>query len=175
MFMKKVSFLSIPFLIILSIFFFNNFFSEEGVNYSEEGVNYSEEGVNYSEHKVIVYKSSSCGCCENYISLLEQKGYKVETIVSSDMASIKKDYGIPSEIESCHTSIFDNYVVEGHVPLEAIDKLLLEKPDVEGIGLAGMPAGSPGMSGIKRESFVVYSFNNYNTSIYWQEKENLEK
>ena len=68
--------------------------------------------------------------------------------------------GIPEPMGSCHTTMIGQYVIEGHVPIKAIDKLLAEKPAVKGIALPGMPMGSPGMNGAKEEPFVVYSFGN---------------
>ena len=55
----------------------------------------------------------------------------------------------------------DGYVVEGHVPATEIYRLLAERPDVIGIAVAGMPAGSPGMEieGIDVEPFEVVTFD----------------
>jgi hypothetical protein len=75
------------------------------------------------------------------------------------LALVKKTHNIPSGGESCHTSIIGDYVVEGHVPLEAIEKLLAEKPDIVGIGLAGMPIGTPGMPGRKTAPYEVYQLS----------------
>ncbi len=108
--------------------------------------------------KVTVYKSPTCGCCVNYISLLEKRGYEVEVIETQDMASVKQQYNISSDMESCHTSIFGDYVVEGHVPFNVVAKLLEEKPDIRGIALPDMPAGSPGMPGFKKRSFYYLCF-----------------
>ena len=160
--MKKISFLLIFSSIVIAIIYFNNSSSPE------EGYSPVTE-INSSIQKVIVYKSASCGCCANYISLLEQEGYEVETIITSNMSSIKEKYNIPNNMEACHTSIFGDYVVEGHVPFAAINKLLREEPDIRGISLAGMPLGSPGMSGTKKEPFIVYTLEEQGTSIYWQE------
>jgi hypothetical protein len=44
--------------------------------------------------------------------------------------------------------VVDGYLVEGHVPLAAIDRLLARGPAIDGIALPGMPAGSPGMGGV---------------------------
>jgi len=93
----------------------------------------------------------------------------VETIATEDMTNIKQEYGISSDMESCHTAVFGNYVVEGHVPFEAIEKLLEEKPDIRGIALPEMPAGSPGMPGVKGEPFTVYALSDQEPSIYWQQ------
>ena len=75
-------------------------------------------------------------------------------------------HNIPSELESCHTTEVAGYFVEGHVPVEAIDKLLEEKPDIDGIALPGMPAGSPGMGGLKTEDFVIYALKDGEASVF---------
>jgi hypothetical protein len=49
------------------------------------------------------------------------------------------------------------YVIEGHVPLAAIDLLLRQRPDIVGITLPGMEAGSPGMDGESVAPFTVFS------------------
>jgi len=72
------------------------------------------------------------------------------------MDAIKDEQGIPQDMLSCHTTIIGGYVVEGHVPLEAVEKLLVEKPDIRGIAMPGMPSGSPGMPGLK-STFSVHS------------------
>ncbi len=104
----------------------------------------------------LVYKSLTCGCCEGFISELKND-FDVDIRVMDDISSIKERYNIPLEMQSCHTAIIEDYFIEGHVPMEAIDKLLETMPDVEGIILPGMPAGAPGMSGTKKEPFVIYS------------------
>ena len=105
---------------------------------------------------MVLYKSPSCGCCGVYASYINGKGYDVETEMITDMTTIKNELGIPHELASCHTMEVDGYVVEGHIPEEAIVALLTERPDIKGIALPGMPAGSPGMPGPKTEDFVIY-------------------
>ena len=106
------------------------------------------------------YKSMSCGCCDIHASYLEGKGnLKVNRIGLDDITSIKEKYNIPSEMQSCHTAVIGDYFVEGHMPIEEINKLLTEKPDIAGIALPGMPSGAPGMPGGKEEPFVVYAVN----------------
>lgn len=111
------------------------------------------------------YKSSTCGCCEVYSSYFKSKGSsKIEIVNGIDNTKIMEKYGIPKSLESCHTTIIGDYFIEGHVPLEAIEKLLLEKPDIAGIGIPGMPNGSPGMPGSKTGDFVIYGINNDGSS-----------
>lgn len=110
--------------------------------------------------KVILFKSMQCGCCGVYADYLKSKiGDRLTINQVSDTNAIKDKYNIPQDMRSCHTSIIGNYIVEGHVPIEAIDKLLAEKPDIKGIALPGMPSGAPGMPGSKTGDFVIYALN----------------
>jgi|SRR3989338_2729174 len=104
-----------------------------------------------------IFKSSGCGCCSVYTQYMGKKGFDVKVVETEDSSSISDKYGIPSSMESCHTTVIGDYFVEGHVPVEAINKLLAEKPDIAGIAMPGMPSGSPGMPGSKRGPFVVYA------------------
>ena len=103
-----------------------------------------------------VYKSPTCGCCGEYISYLKKRGFEVKTENKTDMTAIKVQYGIPESMQSCHTTVMGDYVVEGHIPVEAIQKLLTEKPDIGAIALPGMPQGSPGMPGVKEGKFEIF-------------------
>lgn len=105
-----------------------------------------------------VWKSPTCGCCTGWVSYLERNGYTVKTIETDDLDPLKDRMGVPEPMRSCHTAKIDGYVIEGHVPVEAIDKLLKERPQVTGIASPGMPMGSPGMSGPKEDN-VVYAFS----------------
>jgi hypothetical protein len=109
---------------------------------------------------IIVHKSPYCGCCGAYSSYMDGLGYEVETQDTQDMASIKDRFGIPYELESCHTTEVAGYVTEGHIPEVAIQKLLTEQPDIKGIGMPGMPSGAPGMPGPKNGEFVIYEITN---------------
>ena len=107
--------------------------------------------------EVTVYKSASCGCCNAYLGYLENQGYAVKTVVMEDLTPIKRQYGISPSMESCHTTIMGDYFIEGHIPIEAVRKLLDEKPDIKGIALPGMPYASPGMPGSKKGPFRIYA------------------
>ena len=106
-----------------------------------------------------VYKDPNCGCCQGYAEHLERAGFKVTVVNTSDLPEIKKKHAVPEALESCHTTLVGGYVVEGHVPISAVERLLSEKPAIKGIGMPGMPAGSPGMGGAKSEPFVVYELS----------------
>ncbi len=105
------------------------------------------------------YKSSSCGCCDVHSKYMASKGFEIKINSVQDMYPIKVQFEIPEELQSCHTVIIEDYFVEGHMPFEAIEKLLLEKPDIKGIAMPGMPSGSPGMPGAKTQDFVISAVN----------------
>ena len=116
------------------------------------------------QQPVQFYKSITCGCCDANANYLKSKGrLNIQVSAKTDISDVKTRYGVPKELESCHTAIIDGYFVEGHMPLEAIDKLLSEKPNIKGISLPGMPSGSPGMPGQKSGDFVVFAVNNDGT------------
>lgn len=109
------------------------------------------------DKKVVLYKSPTCGCCGLYVGYLKSLGFDVEVRDTVDMNTIITKYAIPASVKSCHTTIAaaGKYYIEGHVAIEAISKLLTEKPAVKGIGLGGMPAGTPGMPGNKNGAWDV--------------------
>ena len=93
-----------------------------------------------------VYRDPSCGCCKAWAAIAQKAGHRVELIDHPDMPAIKRQYGVPDELRSCHTAIVGGYAVEGHVPLADVKRLLAKNPTaVRGIAVAGMPLGSPGM------------------------------
>lgn len=115
------------------------------------------EGLVLGGETITVYKTSTCGCCGVFVQYLEREGATVQVENVTDLSQIKKQYGIPPEMNSCHTSVVGGYVVEGHIPRTVIEKLLAEKPDIAGIALPGMPSGSPGMPGPKSEPWTIYA------------------
>ena len=118
---------------------------------------------------VLVYKSPACGCCSGWVEHLEAAGFKVDARDVADLATVKRDSGVPAMMSSCHTAIVDGYVVEGHVPAEQIKRLLAERPDVAGIAVPGMPVGSPGMEGPNAKPYQVMSFTHDGRSAVFAE------
>lgn len=113
-----------------------------------------------------LYKTTGCGCCEGYAEQLRANGYQVTVKAMDDISPIKKQYGVPDELQGCHTTLVGGYVVEGHVPLTTLERLLTERPKIKGISLPGMPSGSPGMSGPKTEPFKVYELSEGTPKVY---------
>jgi hypothetical protein len=107
---------------------------------------------------VQVYKSPTCSCCGKWEEHMHAHGFQLETHIVQEPGVIKAERGLPPTLASCHTSIVDGYVVEGHVPQDAIRKLLAERPAVAGIAVPGMPAGSPGMEGPTKRPYDVIAF-----------------
>jgi hypothetical protein len=108
---------------------------------------------------VAIYKPPQCPCCSEYASYLSSLGARVEVAAIDNIDGFMDRLGVPQDLRSCHISIVEGYIVVGHVPAEAIKKLLSERPNIKGISLPGMPPGSPGMPGTKEKPFVIYSFN----------------
>lgn len=107
--------------------------------------------------QAVLYKEPLCGCCTGYARALQQAGFAVTVQDTRDLAAVKARLGVPAPVESCHTVEVAGYFVEGHVPIASVQRLLRERPAVDGIALAGMPAGSPGMPGAQKAPFTVHA------------------
>ncbi len=114
-----------------------------------------------------IFKNPQCGCCETYGAYLRNHGYEVKVVATHDLPLIQERQGVPAGLEGCHTTLIGGYFVDGHVPIETFDRLLAERPDINGITLPGMPTGSPGMGGPKTEPFTIYAVaTGGRTSVY---------
>lgn len=111
-----------------------------------------------AQDKMIITKSPTCGCCTAWADLARKEGYEVEVIESHDYVGTKTAHDVPEPLWSCHSVRMGDYVIEGHVPFEAVRKLLQEQPDIAGISVPGMPAGSPGMGDDPNARYNVFSF-----------------
>ncbi len=117
--------------------------------------------------KALVYKTPSCGCCSLWVDHMREAGFEVDARDLNDIIPVKIDAGVPPRMSSCHTTLIDGYVVEGHIPAEHVKRLLEERPDVVGIAVPGMPIGSPGMEGIGARPYRVLSWDRQgNVEVY---------
>jgi len=107
---------------------------------------------------VTIYKDPNCGCCGIWTTYLREHGFTVKVVMTEDMDPVKRKARVPYDLQTCHTAFMGDYVVEGHVPLPAIKRLLDERPKVLGIAVPGMPAGSPGMPSVVPEPYQVFTF-----------------
>jgi hypothetical protein len=113
-----------------------------------------------------LYKDPQCGCCESYADYLRENGFEVAVSSTPDLPLIKRQYGVPGELAGCHTTLVEGYVVEGHVPIGPVLRMLTERPAIKGISLPGMPAGSPGMFGEKAGPFTIYEIGDGPAKVY---------
>ena len=97
-----------------------------------------------------VWKGPSCGCCQDWIDIVQKAGFKV-IVHDTGNTDVRRKSGIPVELGSCHTALIAGYAIEGHVPVREIQRLLSEKPDAIGLAVPGMPIGSPGMDVVAYE------------------------
>ena len=108
---------------------------------------------------ITVYKSPTCGCCSAWIKHLKANGFEVQAHDTSRMDQVKQSLGVRPQHASCHTAEVSGYVIEGHVPANDIRRLLQEKPAVAGLTVPGMPMGSPGMEGARKDPYQVLTFD----------------
>jgi hypothetical protein len=102
-----------------------------------------------------VYKSATCGCCEEWVKHLRANGFKVEPHNVANPSDTREKMGMPDHLGSCHT-VVDGYAIEGHVPAAEIRRLLAAKPKARGLAVPSMPPGSPGMEGPRKAAYDVY-------------------
>jgi len=107
---------------------------------------------------ITVYKTATCGCCGKWVDHMKKAGFAVRTVDTDDLTEIKQASGVPMRLRTCHTALIEGYVIEGHVPADLVERLLKEKPAGAGLAVAGMPMGSPGMEGVKKDAYEVLLF-----------------
>jgi hypothetical protein len=96
------------------------------------------------------------------MAYMEQNGFPV---TAKDFESREAEQAVsqvPAPLQSCHTAVVDGYIIEGHVPVREINRLLAERPaGVVGLAVPGMPIGSPGMEtpGHPAQPFDVIAFD----------------
>lgn len=113
-----------------------------------------------------LYKNPQCACCDAYADYLRTDGFEVMVTPTHDLSLIKAKHDVPPALQGCHTMLINGYVIEGHVPLGPLNKLLAERPTIEGISLPGMPPGSPGMAGPKPDPFTIYEISGGPLEVY---------
>lgn len=118
-----------------------------------------------------VYKSPTCGCCAKWVEYMEANGFAASITNMPDVTPIKVSNGLPPRLSSCHTTLIAGYVIEGHVPVSDIRRLLKEKPAIAGLAAPGMPAGSPGMDVPNSPAYDIIAFDKAGkTSVYSTQK-----
>ena len=138
-------------LIFSGILFANSINSNKSIALTKENIDIP---------KIVSYRSASCGCCKKWINHLRDNGLRVIDKIVEDVSVIKNQYQIPNNLRSCHSAQIANYMIEGHVPIESINKLFKENPSINGIAVPGMPLGSPGMEMHSHKSHY-HDYQNY--------------
>ena len=106
-----------------------------------------------------VYKDPTCGCCHKWIEYMEANGFSA-VVTNGDLRPVKARFKIPANLESCHTTLIQGFIFEGHIPVEDVRRLLKEKPKgIVGLTIPGMPASAPGMDGRPFQPYDVLSFD----------------
>lgn len=114
---------------------------------------------------MVVYKSRSCACCKDWVEYIRKAGFTVESVNHHNVNSIKEKHGLTDpSLKSCHTAIIDGYVIEGHVPVSDIERLLATRPAIVGLTAPGMPMMSPGMGSDTPQDYDVLAFSKNGTS-----------
>ena len=116
-----------------------------------------------------VYKSPACGCCSLWVDYVRKNGFDPKVQDVDNIGALKLKLGVREEFSSCHTTEVGGYIVEGHVPVEVVQRMLKERPKIAGIAAPGMPAGSPGMEvpGGRKEPYNILAFtSDGKTSVY---------
>ena len=153
---KNLLKLTVPIVLTFSFLYILNFVTDK-----------KDALANINNKQIVeVFKTPSCGCCYGYVLFLEEEKFEVKQTDMRSLHTIKQKYNIPVEMQSCHTTIMGKYFIEGHVPFEAVNKLLKEQPDIDGIALPGMPIGTPGMPGDKDEPYVIYQLKDGKSSVF---------
>lgn len=118
-----------------------------------------------TQPQMTVFKDPNCGCCKAWVEYVRKHAFTVMTKDTSDLTAIKHSARVPADHRSCHTAFVNGYVIEGHVPVEDIKRLLAEKPKIAGLAVGGMPIGSPGMEvGNRKEPYDVFAFTRDGTT-----------
>ncbi len=118
---------------------------------------------------VTIYRAPGCGCCDAYADYLKANGFEVTVIDDRKFDERSVAAGVPEIGLGCHLAMIDGYAVSGLVPVEIINRLVAEKPDITGITLPGMPRNAPGMAAEKTGTLKVYAFGPAGVTVYSEE------
>lgn len=122
-----------------------------------------------SGRSATLWRDPGCGCCDAYGEYLEANGYQVTLVDDRDFAERSIAVGVPERGIGCHLAEIDGYFVSGLVPVEIIERLVTERPDIAGITLPGMPPNAPGMAPEKSGTLKTYAFGDAGVTVYSDE------
>jgi hypothetical protein len=129
-----------------------------------------DAGTNVAGAKAItIWRDPGCGCCDTYADYLETNGFSVTRVDDREFDKRSVEMGVPERGIGCHLAEIDGYIVSGLVPVEIIERLISERPDVTGITLPGMPGNAPGMAPAKTGTLKTYAFGKDGVAVYSDE------
>jgi hypothetical protein len=105
-----------------------------------------------------IWKTPTCGCCKLWVDHVRAAGFRPTVHDMNDVSPIKRKLGVPGSLESCHTAVVNGLTIEGHVPADVIQQALKTRPAITGLAVPGMPMGSPGMEGPRKDPYNVIAF-----------------
>jgi hypothetical protein len=121
--------------------------------------------------RVTVYKSPTCGCCSKWVDHMRAHGFDVKAMDVENINDVKRKNGVPQALSSCHTSLVNGYVLEGHVPADVVSRLIRERPKVAGLAVREMPIGSPGMEVEgRKDSYAIETFDKAGQSAVYERR-----
>jgi hypothetical protein len=147
-------------------FAFTNFTSAQGAG---EAVDPTAPDLADDPKQMTIWRDPSCGCCDAYADYLEDHGYQVTRIDDRNFDRRSVEAGVPEQGLGCHLGQIDGYYVSGLVPVEILQRLVTERPEITGITLPGMPANAPGMAPAKTGILKTYAFGEGGISVYSDE------
>lgn len=115
---------------------------------------------------VTVYKEPACGCCGQWVKHMSASGFRVETREVADVTPVRRKFGVPDTLSSCHTAIVGGYAIEGHVPAADVKRLLREKTNAKGLAVPGMVDGSPGMEQGRPKPYATIVFDERGSKVF---------
>ena len=129
----------------------------------------ADDAMPVADKRITIWRDPNCGCCDAYAEYLEANGYQVTRVDDRDFDKRSVAAGVPEHGLGCHLAEIDGYYVSGLVPAEIIERLVTERPDVDGITLPGMPANAPGMAHEKYGTLKTYAFGEDGITVYADE------
>ncbi|MEE8438941.1 MAG: DUF411 domain-containing protein [Micropepsaceae bacterium] len=119
-----------------------------------------------TQEAVYIHRTPEGLSCARWSDHMRRAGFIVKTKETNDLKAIKERLGVPPDLAACHTAELAGYVIEGHVPAEAVKRLFAEKPDARGLAVAGMPAGAPGVESLEEDTYEVVIFGANRREVY---------
>src|SRR5690625_4697464 len=107
---------------VLSLLFWINLFQGKEVESPSLDQDVSME--------LTMYHAEGCDCCVKWADYLVDRGFRVVQEKVPNLQAVKQTHNVPGVLSSCHTAITNGYVIEGHVPVEDIHRLLADQPEI---------------------------------------------